>query len=269
MNNVRHLLIKELDKYGIKILNNSECSCIKDGNENKSTIVTKIQFLKKDHIRNTKIIKQLLLESVKLLCDNRTLARNNVLSQKLVNISIDSIYGIYHFSKVLTFSEDYKDFITKHNICEVLRKSFDKDYLDFSSVVLNCMSNYRIALDWVYRKNTKIEYVASILGLFLQGDDVVDNIVIKEARGVQGPWGNLDLPMQERVFNWDEVSGETYGRDKDKRKQQRYLMGYDTYNKAGKVGEGYYWREHRNEPFSWSNRFTDSPYPQLKPGTWR
>jgi len=265
MNN-RELLIRELDKYGVKMLNNAECSFSVKDKKFKSKIVTKIYALKKDHINNTKIIQQLLLEVVGLLSSGNPGA-NNVISPKLVNISLDSLYGIWDLAKLLIFSVEYKTFLKSHNVCEILRKTFDKDYSCFSYDVLNCVSNYRIALDWIYRKNKKIEYVVSLLDLFL--NNKIDKVIIKEARGIQGPWGNLDLPMQERVFGWDEVAGETYGRDKDKRMQQRYLMGYDTYNKSGKVGEGYYWREIRNEPFAWKDRYTDSPYPQLAPGAWR
>jgi len=35
------------------------------------------------------------------------------------------------------------------------------------------------------------------------------------------------------------------------------------------ITEGYYWREIRNEPFSWYNRADDSPYPQRDTlGNW-
>ena len=265
MNN-RDLLVKELDRYGVKILNNAECSFSVQERKFKSRIVTKIYAFKKDHTNNTKIIQQLLLEVVELL-NSDDAGSNSVISPKIVNISIDSLYGIWDFVKLLTFSKEYEVFLKKHSIREIIRKTFDKDYSCFSYDVLNCVSNYRIALDWTYRQNRKIEYMASLLDLFL--NNKMDKIVIKEAKGIQGPWGNLDLPMQERVFSWDEVAGETYGRDKDKRNQQRYKMGYDTYNKTGKVGEGYYWREIKNEPFAWKDRYTDSPYPQLAPGAWR
>jgi len=267
----RELLIKELGKYGITVISDAECSFSIGDRKFKSKIVSKIYLLKKDHIYNTKIIRQLLLEVVNLLnLNNPTSAEAcGVINDKNLNIAIDALYGISDLVKLLSNCNDYKEFIKKHDICATLRKTFDMDILSFSYETLNCISNYRIALDWIYRSNKKIEYIVSLLALLLEGKDKIDGIVIKVAKGVQGPWGNLDLPMAERVFNWDDVSGETYGRDKDKRMQQRYLMGFDTYNKSGKVGEGYYWRELRNEPFSWKDRYDASPYPQLAPGTWR
>jgi len=270
MNN-RELLIKELDKYGIAVMGDTECSFSIGNRKFKSKITSKIYLLKKDHISNTKIIRHLLLEVANLLNFNKPVSMGNsvVINDKNLNIAIDALYGIWDLIKLLDYCQDYKEFIKKHDICSIFRKVFDKDILHFSYEIMNCISNYRIALDWIYRSNKKIEYIASLLSLLLDGKDKIDNVVIKVAKGIQGPWGNLDLPMEERVFNWDEVSGETYGRDRDKRMQQRYLMGYDTYNKSGKVGEGFYWRELRNEPFSWKDRYEDSPYPQLNPGTWR
>ncbi|MAG28508.1 hypothetical protein CMI47_23515 [Candidatus Pacearchaeota archaeon] len=82
----------------------------------------------------------------------------------------------------------------------------------------------------------------------------------KMARGIQGPWGNLDLPMQERVFKWDDVSEETYGRRADIQKQRRYVMGLEDMNDPN-VKVGYYYRELRNEPYLFSDSDTESPYP--------
>jgi len=82
----------------------------------------------------------------------------------------------------------------------------------------------------------------------------------KVARGIQGPWGNLDIPMQERVFKWDDVAEETYGRRADIQKQRRYVMGLEDYHDPN-VKVGYYFRELRNEPYLFSDADTESPYP--------
>jgi len=92
----------------------------------------------------------------------------------------------------------------------------------------------------------------------IENQDVNGNQKI--ARGIQGPWGNLDLPMQERVFKWDDVSEETYGRRADIQKQRRYVMGLEDMDDPN-VKVGYYWRELRNEPYLFSDSDTESPYP--------
>ncbi|MFW6173100.1 MAG: hypothetical protein ACOC5T_05090, partial [Elusimicrobiota bacterium] len=70
----------------------------------------------------------------------------------------------------------------------------------------------------------------------------------------------LDLPMEERVFKWRDIEDEVRGRERGKEKQRRYRQGFENYNNDGRVGEGYYWREMRNEPYSWYDRGTSSPY---------
>jgi len=262
------ILCNELKCYGTDVISESECSFLYQGRKFKSNFNSRISLLKKQYNKNNKIIENLFIDILGFLksCDN---SPQKVYDQKLLNIFINSVIDLFHLSHLLSNSyEEYHDFMYKRNITKQIREILDRDYLSFSSDCIKYIPNYKIALDWVYRKNCQIEHMADILMALCLGKSKVNKIFI-EARGVQGPWGNLDLPMKERVFSWDEISGETYGRDKDKRKQQRYEMGLDVYNKTGKVGEGFYWREHRNEPFSWSNRFTDSPYAQLRPGTWR
>lgn len=89
-----------------------------------------------------------------------------------------------------------------------------------------------------------------------------ENFEIKKVsynRGISGPWANLDLPMEERVFTWRDVEEETTERQTDKQKQRRYTMGYEDEKEGFK--EGFYFRELRNEPFLFENASFDSPYP--------
>jgi len=268
MVNTWDILCKELKAYGINVLNENLCSCKENGKEIKMSLSSKIYKLKQNHYKNVKLIKQLFFEIYKLL--NSKNVNSKVLDYRIENIFISSVVDLLNFIKLLSIvDKGYEDFISKYKISTLIRGLLDKDYNEINSNCVDNLINYKISLDWVYRKICRIEYVASLLIFLRLGKSKIDKIIMKEARGIQGPRSNLDLPMEERVFAWDEVAGETYGREKDKRNQQRYLMGLDTYHRSGRVGEGYYWREMRNEPFSWSNRFTDSPYAQLKPGTWR
>jgi hypothetical protein len=262
------ILCRELKAHGITVLSETVCSCKENGKEVKMSLSSKIHQLRQKHFKNSKLIKQLLFEVSKIL--NSQNENNKVLDYRIENIFISSVSDLLNFLKLLSIvDKNYENFISKYKINSLVRGLLDKDYNEIESECVSNFINYKISLDWAFRKNCKIEYIASLLMFLRLGKAKIDKIIIKEARGVQGPWSNLDLPMEERVFAWDEVAGDTYGREKDKRNQQRYLMGLDTYHDSSHVGEGYYWREMRNEPFSWDNRFTDSPYAQLKPGTWR
>ena len=90
------------------------------------------------------------------------------------------------------------------------------------------------------------------------GQGLVSRYTVKLARGVTGPYSNLNLPIQERVYPFKEL--ELGERTKIKQKQRRYRKGFENYH-GGRFSEGHYWRELRNEPFSWYNRSFDDPYP--------
>jgi hypothetical protein len=80
-------------------------------------------------------------------------------------------------------------------------------------------------------------------------------------KGVEGPWSHLDLPMQERVFKWEDIDEETMGRQNDKQHQRRYLMGLEDYDSTDSFKEGFYYRDLNLEPFLFEDAAEESPYP--------
>jgi hypothetical protein len=76
---------------------------------------------------------------------------------------------------------------------------------------------------------------------------------------IQGPYSNLDLPMQERVFRWSDVDEETYARQDAKQKQRRYQMGLED-NSSSDAKVGFYWRELRNEPYAFRSGSEEMGY---------
>lgn len=76
----------------------------------------------------------------------------------------------------------------------------------------------------------------------------------KTAAG-QGPWSNLDLPMQERMYPWEPEEEEYQGeRTTAKQKQSRYNPEYNFY------GLYYEWNELRNNSYTFGD-WENSPYP--------
>lgn len=65
---------------------------------------------------------------------------------------------------------------------------------------------------------------------------------------IQGPYSNLDLPIQERVFTWGDISEDVSNRQDLKQKQRRYRLGLED-NAPSDTKVGFYWRELRNEPY--------------------
>lgn len=80
----------------------------------------------------------------------------------------------------------------------------------------------------------------------------------KKTASVAGPWQNLDLEMEERVWEWDQQEVDYFGdRQKEKRDSPRYNPEY---NPQG----FYFWFDDKNrDPYSWKDRKDESPYPIL------
>jgi hypothetical protein len=147
-----------------------------------------------------------------------------------------------------------------NNVVIVIKIALTKTIYDFSPEIISAIPECLFALDWIFRRCSIISYLSRLLLLSKNPQNLQQNINIKLARGVSGPWANLDIPMLERVFEWKDIAGEVSGRDRDLRKQRRYRMGFENYNDQ-RIGEGFFWREIKNEPFSWYDRATEDPYP--------
>jgi hypothetical protein len=79
--------------------------------------------------------------------------------------------------------------------------------------------------------------------------------IIKLAQSVSGPWANLDLPEEERMWSFDEDEEYFEERSKAKRKQTRYNPEYD------EDGFFFKWVDWNRSPYSFDDRQDESPYP--------
>jgi hypothetical protein len=97
----------------------------------------------------------------------------------------------------------------------------------------------------------KIGYLKFLISSYIKkqnSSNIKIAIDIDISSSVQGPYSNLDLPTEERVFRWSDVDEETYARQDMKQKQRRYQMGLED-NQSSDTKVGFYWRELRNEPY--------------------
>jgi len=146
--------------------------------------------------------------------------------------------------------------------------SLNRDISTFGRRQVYSLSDYKITIDWISRVISRLLYVSNLLAFASMGPKRVAkydiktakgiSYDIKTAKGISGPWAHLDLPMEERVFPFGD---EVQNREKSKLQQRRFRKGLENYNNDGRVGEGHYWRELRNEPFSWFDRGSEDPYP--------
>lgn len=119
----------------------------------------------------------------------------------------------------------------------------------------------------IYEHNIKrigyIKYLVKILHTNLVAFEKVAFNGIDMNSSIQGPYSNLDLPMQERVFEWKDIDEETYARQDMKQKQQRYTAGREG-QKSSDTQVGYYLRELRNEPYAFPYGEDEANYPYRK-----
>jgi hypothetical protein len=79
--------------------------------------------------------------------------------------------------------------------------------------------------------------------------------ITKQAQ-ISGPWANLDLPMKERVWEWDEGEDEYFdSRRRARREQIRYNP-----EDATKSGFYYVWQDLTRDPYKFEDMRKDSPY---------
>jgi len=254
------LLKKELNYYGIDLINSKKCKVKLSGEEQIQGVIKSFKQINYIAEKQQKLLLSLWNEVVSLLEENNN--SNEIIDDKMIDLFIFSLKDMVKF--LLCF-EGYEN--TKYY--NVVLKSLTRDINSFNKYQIYKLSDYKISIDWVNRSITKLLYISKLLKFVSMGetriskyDDKIAGVVnvnnIKIAKGLAGPWSRLDLPLLERVFPFGE---ELQQRDLGKKKQRRYRKGLEEYNNNGSVGEGHYFRELRNEPFAWADRDFDDPYP--------
>lgn len=245
------ILKKELDYYGINLLEHGKCQIYRDSQSPKVQGIIKTSRQINASISKKKKVFLSLWEELSEILDRRDSFIPQPIDDKMIKLFIFSLKDLSKF--LLCFEE-----LDGSKFEVAVTDALNKDIKYFSKDQVYESSNYKITIDWVHRLISRLYYIKKLLIFASCGKRKISEYDIKTARGISGPWAHLDLPMQERVFPFGGELGE---RNRDKRRQRRYRQGLENYNNGGSVGEGHYWRELRNEPFSWYDRATEDPYP--------
>lgn len=244
------LLKKELSYYGILLINNKQCQL-----SIKNKIITQgiIKTIRQINISIKKQKKQLMSlwkEIIDVLQDQNI--SNDIIDHRMIDLFIFSLKDL---SKFLLCFEDTDN----SPFQDIIDYSLCKDIKMFNKEQIYSLPDYKISIDWINRLICRLKYVVRLLSFAVMGEKKIGKFEVKMAQGVSGPWSRLDIPLKERVF---EFGNDLETRTRAKQKQKRYRKGFDNYNAGEGVSEGYYWREPRNEPYSWCDRKWDSPYPR-------
>jgi hypothetical protein len=257
--NTWDLLEKELNFHGIELIGDKHCKCDIQGETKAVLIPKKIKLLRKEIGENLDLFSD--------VCNDLSKTVNNPCSpnDKAIDIRLERLF-IYSVKDLIVFIDFLSDcgegLDVFDNIKIQLCNMANLDICEIDEKLIKLLPDYKYSLDWIFRRNSFLSYVIGLLVFACHGKNKVNSRTVKTAdRSISGPWSNLSLPLLERVFPWDGIEEEVRGRDKDLRTQRRYRQGLEAYNNDGRVGEGYFWREIRNEPFLWSDRAHSDPYP--------
>lgn len=113
-----------------------------------------------------------------------------------------------------------------------LIRHFNDDYLR-----IQCL--HRLIMIELYRKQLIHRYMS----------------ITKQAQ-ISGPWANLDLPREERVWEWDDGEEEYFENRKQSRREQ---IRYNPEN-ATKSGFYYVWQDLSRDPYLFTDMEENSPY---------
>ena len=261
-NEIWDILTKELAIYGIKLINAGSCEVYHDNDFTQMPTNNAMSSIHKRVSYNGKILESVIQETINLLGTQQTFGIRSPLDALSLNYFVNTLKDMYDLSLFLKNNFIFNDQELKSQFCNTIRQVLNKDYTEITKETILLLPSYKISLDWIFRKIELLAYIRSLLEFARMGPTRISQLNIKVARGISGPWSNLDLPLLERKYPWADIAEEMAGRDRDKKMQRRYRKGFEVYNDPyGRVGEGHYWREIRNEPYMWTDRKTESPYP--------
>lgn len=244
------ILSKELNYYGIRLIDNTKCQiCDENGDIKVQGVIKTIRILNNYVRHQKKLLLKLWNEVVETLEQEQPVAE--MIDE---NMSKLFIFSLKDFAKYLLCFDGYEK--SKYN--NAISLALTRDIKTFSKDQIYSIPEYKISIDWITRNICRLLYISKLLAFACMGKNRVSQYDLKTAKGIAGPWSRLELPIEERMFPFGHGLKE---REKGKQKQRRYTKGLQNYNNSPQVGEGHYWRELRNEPFSWFDRNFEDPYP--------
>ena len=240
------LLSKELASYGVQIQSGNSCLYLGE----PMHIEMCSRQLHAAIVGNKQMVSQLWQDLTKMIvADNQ---KNNG-SSSLCPVFANALRSLYYLSA---------SFQKLHEIGAVsaLKTALSRDATTFSTTTLSKTIEFYLAIEWVDFLIRQDIYLRSLIRSYLRHNR--ERAIV--ARGPAGPWSNLDLPMQERVWEWSDQEEETSGRERDKQNQFRYTKGLENYGNGDysfNADAGHYWRAINLEPYDFDDD-SESLYPK-------
>jgi hypothetical protein len=232
---------------------NKKCQlCDDNGDVSVQGVIKTIRLLNKYIKQQKKLLLELWNEMSDTLQGQE--GSSEIIDTDMINLFVFSLKDLIKYLLCFDGAEKSKYYM-------IVSQSLSKDINTFSKHQIYSIPDYKISIDWISRNISRLLYMTNLLSLASMGKKRVSKLDIRTAKGVAGPWSRTGLPMEERKFPF---GFGLRSREKGKQKQKRYTDGLKEYNNDGRVGEGHYWRELRNEPYDWMDRKFEDPYPSRK-----
>jgi hypothetical protein len=236
----RELIRKELAMYGMLVDDDGTCTVFVDGKKTKVPVDDQIKKIE-DSIRSHASLAKELWNELKQLFHNKPIAivAGNDATKRMFTEAIK------HLNRVL---------LEMRMDRSAVKQQLQRDIDTFPEGYMRKVVDYKLSIDWVHHLMLSDKYRISLLKALRKAGESP-----KEVKAILGPWGGLDLPMQERVWEYKDEGESLKGHEQEKQKQERYQLP-DTYNDPYEFEEGFYYRELRNEPYAWGDE-DSNPYP--------
>ncbi|MHA2279866.1 MAG: hypothetical protein ACXAC5_03190 [Promethearchaeota archaeon] len=158
--------------------------------------------------------------------------------------SLDNLLFLNSTKRAFQLSTSFTDL---EDVQKALERLMDSDILHaddhlilhFNTECISVQSLHRLIMTELYRK----QLITRLMRMTKQAQ-------------ISGPWANLDLPMKERIWEWDDGEDEYFdSRRKARREQIRYNP-----EDATKNGFYYVWQDLIRDPYRFEDMRKDSPY---------
>lgn len=158
------------------------------------------------------------------------------------NGGIDNLIFLNSVKTAYLLSRKFSDL---DEITEDLQKLFHIDAAEVHDELIAKFNMKYLEVRLLHHLIMHERYRANVMARYAQ---------IHKSAQISGPWANLDLPMKERVWEWDEDEEYFENRSKARREQTRYNPEYD------KQGFFYVWQDLTRDPYTFEDFKRDAPY---------
>ena len=240
-------LVAELEYYGYKILDGNVVSIEGTTSDPHSVFIARLNSLEEDQIGKLKLAWKMVESNIKILSGGITVHGLRVLQKSIIRLLRKTNQAVLRDTA-----------IAKHvkSVAQTAADRMSQSTAEQSAVILSVIELHEYNIK-------KIVYIKYLIKLCLRLNASPQNSIVVKA-SIQGPYSNLDLPMEERVFTWAAIDDEVVGRTALKQNQRRYKLGLED-NAPSDSKVGFYWRELRNEPYLFSSGTAEAGEGQTYP----